>query len=204
MNELQTLLGDAYKEGMTLEEVNAALQGKKFADLSTGAYVDKNKYEADIRAKDAELDKKAQALAAKMTDDEKALQAQAEKDALIESLKQQLQQGQISTSKSSAESIMSESKSILGIKDNDSAYGGFIDAISSENVENTKTLAKYINKLVKDSYEKGKKDSSRDNLGKFSKDVGTGASDKGDVTNYGKQLAEATKGDQIDPNLYFK
>ena len=39
------LLGDAYKEGMTLEDVNAFFKGKKFADLSTGNYVDKNKFE---------------------------------------------------------------------------------------------------------------------------------------------------------------
>ena len=205
MNELQQLLGDSYKEGMTVEEINNALQGRKFADLSTGAYVDKNKYDADIKAKDALIQDKAKALAEKMTADEKAQQAQLEKDALIESLQKQIKDGQINSSKSSAESIMAESKNILGIKDNDNAYEGFITSIASDNVENTKTLAKYINQLVKDSYEKGKKDASHDNLGKFSKDISTGGSkDGGDVNNYGKQLAAASKMNQNDPNLYFK
>lgn len=205
MNELQQLLGDAYKEGMTVEEINNALQGKKFADLSTGAYVDKNKYDADIKAKETQLQEKARELANKMTDDEKAQQAQIEKDALIESLQQQLKDGRVNASKSSAASAMAESKTILGIKDDDNAYNGFIASISSDNVENTQTLAKYINKLVKDSYEKGKKDASHDNLGKFSKDISTGGSkDGGDVNNYGKQLAASTKVNQTDPNLYFK
>lgn len=205
MNELQQLLGDAYKEGMTVEEINNALQGKKFADLSTGAYVDKNKYDADIKAKDSQLQEKARELANKMTDDEKAQQAQIEKDALIESLQQQLKDGRVNASKSSAASAMAESKTILGIKDDDNAYNGFIASIASDNVENTQTLAKYINKLVKDSYEKGKKDASHDNLGKFSKDISTGGSkDGGDVNNYGKQLAASTKVNQTDPNLYFK
>lgn len=205
MNELQQLLGDAYKEGMTVEEINNALQGKKFADLSTGAYVDKNKYDADIKAKETQLQEKARELANKMTDDEKAQQAQIEKDALIESLQQQLKDGRVNASKSSAASAMAESKTILGIKDDDNAYNGFIASIASDNVENTQTLAKYINKLVKDSYEKGKKDASHDNLGKFSKDISTGGSkDGGDVNNYGKQLAASTKVNQTDPNLYFK
>ena len=43
MDELQALLGDSYKEGMTIEEIGEFFKGKKFADLSTGNYVDKNK-----------------------------------------------------------------------------------------------------------------------------------------------------------------
>jgi len=42
---LKELLGDAYKEGMTLAEIETALSGKKLVDLSTGKYVDKEKYD---------------------------------------------------------------------------------------------------------------------------------------------------------------
>lgn len=42
---LKELLGDAYKEGMTIAEVEAALSGKKLVDLSTGNYVAKEKYD---------------------------------------------------------------------------------------------------------------------------------------------------------------
>lgn len=45
MENIKNLLGDAYKEGMTLEEVNKALEGKKLVDLSTGEYVSKGKYD---------------------------------------------------------------------------------------------------------------------------------------------------------------
>lgn len=45
MANIKELLGDAYHDGMTLEEVDKALEGKKIVDLSTGEYVAKSKYE---------------------------------------------------------------------------------------------------------------------------------------------------------------
>ena len=205
MNELQKLLGEAYKEGMTIEEINAALQGKKFADLSTGAYVDKNKYEADIKGVKDELDKKAQELANKMTADEKAQADVLEKDKLIASLQKKIKEDAINSSKTNASAILAANKKLLGIKDDDSGYDDFINSISSENFETTKTLATYINKLVTDSYEKGKKDSGKDSLGNFAKGVSTSSSSQGgnDVGNLGKELAKATTS-EVDSNLYFK
>lgn len=204
MNELQKLLGDAYKEDMSLDDINAALQGKKFADLSTGAYVDKNKYEADIKAKNEEIEKKAQELATKMTDDEKAQADVAAKDKLIESLQKKIKEDAINSSKTNATAILSANKKLLGIKDDDSGYDDFINSISSENFETTKTLATYINKLVTDSYEKGKKDSGKDNLGNFAKDVSTSSSSKEkDGGSLGTELAKATT-NSVDSNLYFK
>ena len=55
MDELQTLMGDAYHEGITTEEIATFFQGKKFADLSTGNYVDKNKYENEIKTLKASI-----------------------------------------------------------------------------------------------------------------------------------------------------
>jgi len=54
---LKDLLGDAYREDMTLAEVDEALKGKKLADLSTGDYVAKKKYD-DLAAKVSEKDAK--------------------------------------------------------------------------------------------------------------------------------------------------
>lgn len=204
MNELQKLLGDAYKEGMSIDDINAALQGKKFADLSTGAYVDKNKYDADIKAKNDELQKKAQELASKMTADEKAQADVLAKDKLIESLQKKIKEDAISSSKSNAASILAANKKLLGIGDDDSSYDDFISSISSENFETTKTIATYINKLVTDSYEKGKKDSGRDGLGNFAKGVTTSSSAKGDnIGTLGTELAKANAS-TVDSNLYFK
>lgn len=205
MNELQKLLGEAYKEGMTIEEINAALQGKKFADLSTGNYVDKNKYESDIKAKDDELQQKAQELANKLTDEEKKANEAIEKDKLIASLQKKIKEDAINSSKSNAAAILAANKKLLDIKDDDTSYSDFITAISSENFESTKTLATYINKLVTDSYEKGKKDSGRDGLGDFAKGVSTSSSSQGgsDIGKLGTELAKATTS-TVDSNLYFK
>lgn len=204
MNELQKLLGDAYKEGMTIDDINNALQGKKFADLSTGAYVDKNKYDADIKAKETELQQKAQELASKMTDDEKAQNEAAEKDKLIATLQKKIKEDAINSSKTNAAAILATNKKLLGIKDDDAGYNDFISSIAFENFETTKTLATYINKLVTDSYEKGKKDSGKDSLGNFGKGVATSSSSNGAVAgNLGTELAKASTSG-VDSNLYFK
>lgn len=42
---LKGLLGEAYKDGITLQDVDAFLNGKKFKDLSSGEYVAKGKFE---------------------------------------------------------------------------------------------------------------------------------------------------------------
>ena len=202
---LKDLLGDSFHEDMTFEEVSSALSGMKLADLSTGAYVDKNKYEADIKAKNSEIERKAQELSAKMTADEKAQAEEAKKDALIEDLKKQILDSNIYNSKSTAESILAGSKNILGIEDTDEAYNNFIGSISTDNLEHTKTIATYINKLVQDSYKKGKDDASKNNMGTFSKGVNTSASGDGkNIENLGTQLAKAANIKSVDSNLYFK
>lgn len=45
MENIKKLLGDSYHEGITLEEVDNFLKDKKMVDLSTGKYVDKDKYD---------------------------------------------------------------------------------------------------------------------------------------------------------------
>lgn len=45
MENLKALMGSSYHEGVTVEEVNSFLSGKKLVDLKEGKYVDKDKYE---------------------------------------------------------------------------------------------------------------------------------------------------------------
>lgn len=45
VEDLKAFMGDAYKEGMTLADVSAFLKGKKYADLNSGNYVAKRKYD---------------------------------------------------------------------------------------------------------------------------------------------------------------
>ena len=42
---LKTLMGDAYHEGMTVDEVDAFFGKGKYVDLNSGKYVDKSKHE---------------------------------------------------------------------------------------------------------------------------------------------------------------
>lgn len=45
MKNIQSFMGTAYHDGITVEEIDSFLEGKKYADLSTGNYVAKDKYE---------------------------------------------------------------------------------------------------------------------------------------------------------------
>ena len=52
MATIRELLGDAYKEGITFEEIEKALNGKNLADLSGGQYVSVGKYNALVTERD--------------------------------------------------------------------------------------------------------------------------------------------------------
>ena len=52
MATLKELLGDSYKEDMTLAEVESALTGKKIVDLASGQYVSVGKYNSAIAERD--------------------------------------------------------------------------------------------------------------------------------------------------------
>lgn len=52
MATLKEILGDAYKADMSLAEIETALNGKDLADLATGKYVSKSKYDAVIGERD--------------------------------------------------------------------------------------------------------------------------------------------------------
>ena len=202
--DLKEMLGDAFREDMSIDEINTALSGKKFADLSTGNYVDVNKYKADLQAKDSEIQKKAEALSQKMNADEKKAAEDAEKDELIKRLEQQIKNQTIDTNRTKAETLTTDVRTILDIKADDEGYKGLLDTLSNIDGDNPSAVATYINKLVKESYEKGKKDATKDNLGKFADGVGKQSTPgKEEVGSFGKKLAESSK-PSIDPNYYFK
>lgn len=45
VEDLKAFMGEAFKEGLTLADVSAFLKGKKYADLNSGNYVGKRKYD---------------------------------------------------------------------------------------------------------------------------------------------------------------
>ena len=203
---LQEMIGDSFHEGMTIEEINTALSGKKFADLSTGNYVDANKYKADLQAKEKELESAKQELNSRMTDGEKIEAANAADKARIKELEDFIKKQTVSTNRDKAEALTSDIRNILGIKEDDENYAQMLSTLSKGDTEEVRSIASYINKIAKDSYEKGKKDASRDNLGSFANGVGKTSSTGGkdEVGSLGKELAQQYTANGVDPNLYFK
>lgn len=166
---LRGLLGEAYHEDITAEEVNNFFAGKNFADLSTGQYVDKNKYDRDIQSLNTTIQEKTNALNSKLTDDERASQERQQDKQEIQRLTELLKQNTVTGNKNLAISATSGIKNILGLKDDDKDYTSFINNIVSDDGERTNSIAKYVAKIANDAYEKGKKDALKDNMGNFGK-----------------------------------
>lgn len=189
---LKELLGDAYKEGMTFEEVSNFFEGKKFADLSTGNYVDKNKYESEVNSLKTQLSEKDTALKNRMSDDEKVKLAQQEKDAEIEKLKAMLTNNTISGNKNTVNGITLSAREILGLDANDESYVSFVNNITTEDTTKSSNIATYVTKLVKDAYEKGKKDATKEDMGNLGKGKGNDngqSNPKDELGEFGKKLA---------------
>ena len=189
---LKEMLGDAYKEGMTFEEVSNFFEGKKFADLSTGNYVDKNKYESEVNSLKTQLSEKDTALKNKMSDAEKVQLAQQEKDAEIEKLKAMLTNNTISGNKNTVNGITLSAREILGLDANDESYVSFVDNITTEDTTKSSNIATYVSKLVKDAYEKGKKDATKEDMGNLGKGKGNDngqSNPKDELGEFGKKLA---------------
>ena len=203
---LKGVMGEAYHEGITAEEVNTFFAGKNFADLSTGQYVEKNKHEREIQSLNATITEKQNALNAKLTDEEKESQAREADRKKIEELTQMLQQNTVTSNRNMAGGLLSQARTILGLKDDDTEYGSFMDNIVSDDSAKTNLIAKYVAKLTNDAYEKGKQDAVKDNMGKFgNQGKGQGQNGSNELENLGQKLARQsmanTTKEQVD---YFK
>ena len=190
--DLKELLGDAYKEDMTKEEVQDFFKKQV---LASGEYTNSGKAKAEQKElNDKIADLKAQ-LESKMTDDDKKKKADEDTKKLIEDLQRQLSESKSSLSKSNALSSLAEAKIKAGIKDNDKEYDEFISNISFEDSEKTDKISKYVSKIVANAYEIGKNEAIKNKLGKMGSfkegdDDGGNGDEKG---SFGKQLAQSTK-----------
>lgn len=205
--DLKEMLGDAYKDGITFDEINNFFADKKFADLSTGNYVDKNKYESEVKTLQEQLSAKDTELKNRLSDDEKVSLAQKEKDNEIERLKQMLKDNTINGNKSTVNGITHSVRDMLGLDVNDKDFMAFVDNITSEDSSKSTSVATYVSKLVKDAYEKGKKDANKDNMGQLGKGKGNESStepnDKDKLGEFGKKLA-SMNGSSKQKFDYFK
>lgn len=85
MATLKDILGESYKDNMTLADIESVISGMKLVDLSNGEYVSKGKL-TDYERRMKEAEKK---LAEKLTDEEKALAKQAEREEYYKALEKE-------------------------------------------------------------------------------------------------------------------
>lgn len=180
---MKQILGEAYKEDMTQEEIKAFFKNQV---LGSGNYVNKDAAEAEKRKILEELDKANKDLQNKMSDDEKKEAADKALQKQLKELQEQLLKGKISNSEYKAMSITAKSRLNSGIADDDKEFGEFISSIATEDEEKTSKIANYINTLVEKAYEKGKADITKEKLGK----MGNFKNGSGDDNADGKTEAE--------------
>lgn len=204
MPTLKEMLGDSYKEGMTFDDVSAFFEGKNYADLSTGNYVDKNKYDNKVNELSGQLKDTQNKLNEKLTDDEKTAKASQDQANRIKELEKLLSDNTIASNKNLVNNTLTGVRDILELKADDKDYVAFVENVTTEDGNKTTSVINYVSKLVKDSYEKGKKDALKDEMGNFGKNKGQGSSSKEDeIGKLGKELANQSnnKKETFD---YFK
>lgn len=191
--DIQELLGTDYKEGMTVDEINTALQGKKLADLSTGDYVRKDFADATQKTKTQELNKQIEdlknQLSSKLTDEEKRAKEVEDKDKKIEELTQLIKQRVFSANKSLLVASTSEMRDKIGIKSDDKEFDEFLDSITLEDENKNATVSSYLGKLLKNAYEQGQKDAKKETISKTNS-IQVGDSQANQDLNIGVRLAK--------------
>ena len=177
MNEdqMKEFLGDSYKEGITVEEINQIMK-EKFT-------VDNSETINDLKKQISEYKKKEKA---NLSDDEKKAAELQEKLDRIAELEEENRQNKIENTKSKVEAKLT---GILDICDSEiKDIQELINNISGEEVENSTKTAEMIVNLIKKAHEKGKSDNVKDHLGKMGQeqgDIGGSGED-----SLGKRLAQ--------------
>ena len=175
MPSLEEMMGSSYRADMTKEEVMAHFKNEL---LSGGEYVSKAKVDADkadSAKKIAELQNK---LNGNLTDEEKKAKEIEELLAKVAELEENGRLSKIETATLKAQGALADARITLDIKDVDNDYKSFMQNISSEDSAKTESIGKYISKLVKDAYEKGKAESTKKNLGAMGNQFTGGSTDK--------------------------
>ncbi len=200
---LKELMGDAYKEDMSKNDVSAFFKKQV---LSTGNYenVDKSKAEKkELNDKIAEL--QAQ-LEERMSDDDKKKKEEADTKKLIESLQKQLSESKANQSKMAALSVLAEAKIKAGIADDDADFDKFVTGISFEDSEKTSEISKYVSQIVSSAFEAGKSEAVKNKLGKMGsfKEGDGNSKDNADEGAFGKELAQLMKQDVGEQKNFFE
>lgn len=199
--QLKELLGESYHEGITNEEIQTFF---KNSILGGGEYVNKQMAEAEKKKLQDELDKTKKSLGAKLTDDEKKIEADKQREERIKELEELLSKNTLSTNSYKALGITAEARLNADIKDDDKEFGEFIENIVSDDEEKTKKISSYVNKIVKAAYEKGKADMTKNkmaNMGNFKKNENNDGD--GNDESRAARLAKLST-NSLKNNTYFK
>lgn len=202
MDFLKELMGDAYKDGMTKEDVQTFFKKQV---LSSGEYTNAGKAKAEKDDLNKQIASLQSQLEEKMTDDDKKKKADEDTRKLIENLQKQLAESKSSQSRMTANSALASVLSKAGIKDGDTEYDEFLSNIAFEDNEKTDKVSKYISKIISNAYETGKSEAIKNKLGKMGSfkegQDGDGSQEKG---AFGKELALATKVDTKVQKDFFE
>ena len=201
--DLKELMGDAFKEDMTKEDVQAFFKKQV---LATGEYTNSGKAKAEQKELNDKIAELQSQLEAKMTDDDKKKKADADTQKLIENLQKQLKESNLSLSKRTAIGSLADAKIKAGIKDDDTEYDEFVSGISFEDNDKTEKISKYISKIVSSAYEAGKSEAIKNKLGKMGsfKEGQDGDGNGDEKGSYGKQLAQSLKTMQPQTKNFFE
>lgn len=202
MEFLKELMGDAYRDDLTKEEIQAFFKKQV---LSSGEYTNAGKAKAEKDDLNKQIASLQSQLEEKMTDDDKKKKADEDTRKLIENLQKQLAESKSSQSRMTASAALAGAKVKAGIKEDDTEYDEFISSIAFEDNEKTDKVSKYISKIISNAYEAGKSEAIKNKLGKMGSfkegQDGDGSQEKG---AFGKELALATKVDTKVQKDFFE
>lgn len=200
---LKEIMGNAYKDGMTKDDITAFFKKQV---LASGDYENAGKSKAEKKELSDKIAELQAELEAKMTDDDKKKKADADMQKMVEQLQKQLAESKVNQSKMTALSALAEAKIKAGIKDDDTDFNEFVTGISFEDADKTSKLSKYVSQIVANAYEAGKSEAIKNKLGKMGdfKD-GSGNSDKdgSDKGAFGRELAKATNYQSPEAKDFF-
>jgi hypothetical protein len=189
---LKEIMGDAYKDNMSKDDVTAFFKKQV---LASGDYENAGKSKAEKKELSDKIAELQAELEAKMTDDDKKKKADADMQKMVEQLQKQLAESKINQSKMTALSALAEAKIKAGIKDDDTSFDEFVSGISFEDAEKTSKLSKYVSQIVASAYEAGKSEAIKNKLGKmgdFKDGSGDSQGANADKGAFGRELAKAT------------
>ena len=178
---LKDLLGDAYKDGMSLEDIDSALQDKKLVDTAKGEYVPLDKF-LETEKKMKQLTKENAELLKKQKGD--GAERETEKNEYLEKISQL----QREVNKGKVEGVLKGA----GLTEED--YKDFIDSFVGEDAEASEAMAKTFASAMSKKIESAKKDAESALKAKYLKegvrlpDTGGGKDEEGAL---GKRLAKS-------------